>query len=405
MDQPNYDFKPTITGDSILGAFQRKAQIESENRARELAAKQQGWETIAQTATKFTSDMIAGAKAAQKRDMINTLASTLATSSIPGTTPVYDARKANEVRALGTLDPEALTAQASKNLFQDPNAALVAAQTKAATLQGKLYENDLKKGQLGQVPETVRSMLKTGGIDVPEGMTMAELKASLPGMGAGMRASVLGEIAKARGDQVSASLADKMGTDINPAKWTPGSPGGVAAQRVLAAKDAKSLFETIRSQPDGPTKRQSVEAAIATVKTLMGSGNGQVSEKLINDMIPQSAKGRYATWEEFLTNAPQGNDQQKFMDQFEHQIDRVNEVNGSIVDDRVRQAISTHKVLHKRDPEAWTAQMEAAGLDPADVKNDVYKPQSIRRLRNTALGKATSNRIDLGNGATYEVLP
>lgn len=405
-DMPDLSLKSSLDPNSILAAYQRKYQQQQEMQNAANAQQNQQfnqWQEIAKQTSTAVGQMVEGAKLKQKKDFIRTFADSMANQPSPNANPAlvnmggvnqqvptasYNPTNADATRAAIQLNPEAASADYLKRLSVDPNAALVSAQTKAATLQGKLLENQLKAGQTGDVPDSVKKMLTTAGIQVPDGMSKQDLKLALPGMSAGLRAGVLGEMARARGDQVTATLADKMATDINPSKWTPGSPGGVAAQRVLAAKDAKSLFEQIRTQPDGPVRQQAVEGAIATMKTLMGSGNGQVSEKLVNEMIPHTAGGKVADLETFFKNDPTGTAQQKFMDLFEKQVDRVNVVNSQIIDDRVRQAISTHKVLHKRDPEAWEANMEAAGLDPKDVVNDVYKPQNIRRLQNTALGQA-----------------
>jgi len=80
-DQMDYSFKPTLSGDSILAAIQRKQQMDQETRAREITQKQAGWQDIAKATSDIVSSTIEGVKNKQKRDFINTLAESLASQA------------------------------------------------------------------------------------------------------------------------------------------------------------------------------------------------------------------------------------------------------------------------------------------------------------------------------------
>ncbi len=111
------------------------------------------------------------------------------------------------------------------------------------------------------------------------------------------------------------------------------SPVGKAQANVFQAQRIKALIEQYKKDPNsmpltGPASLS--EVAIGLNSLLSATGGSEESRK---SLIPQSARGKFTTLEQYLTNRPVGAEMAEFVKNAQDTLNRETQTNQKQVDD------------------------------------------------------------------------
>lgn len=165
-------------------------------------------------------------------------------------------------------------------------------------------------------------------------------------------------------DQYKNKRITDMGNDLD---WNKNvrSAYGVTAQGFHRAERIEGLVTQYKNL--NIDQREMSELAIGLNSMLQGSN--QSAQKQVEGLIPKSARGNISKLQEWLTNEPQGLNQQKFVQRMLNDAQREKSVmQGQLLRD-ARQKISKYPDVEKNYPEEWGNTLQSWGVDPGQYKS------------------------------------
>lgn len=167
-----------------------------------------------------------------------------------------------------------------------------------------------------------------------------------------------------RGDFKSADLATKLGE-----KLSLGSLHGsdqVAAKNLDQITRTQQLIAQIRQdQANAVTPQQMEELALGTARAI--SGQSVIASERVNGLLPDTAKGRYANYAQFLKSKPNPVELGQFVDNLDATLSREHEINKRIVTRAIRKNTSgLAQSLKKMAPDAYYQTLHDARTELGD---------------------------------------
>lgn len=156
-------------------------------------------------------------------------------------------------------------------------------------------------------------------------------------------------------DQLQQSLMKDARDTLNPTFQK--GPGKDNAMRLDAISRAEPLVNQMLSQQGGGDPRQMVEVATALNRVIQGGGSQAQAQ--IEHLIPQTAKGKFASWQEWFTSNPAGTQQQAFIKRYADTIQREKTAIKQRVEFQAQSNAPTLRVLKKVDPKGYQAVIDS----------------------------------------------
>jgi hypothetical protein len=212
-------------------------------------------------------------------------------------------------------------------------------------------------------PERVRAILK-GQPDLAEALIKANPDGSIARRDiqdaiAGLRPDILGGLTDVKRDALRLQL-NKEARDTLLA-------GGVGKDQIARLNNigrTEPLIAQMLDQPGGGDPRQMRELATRIDSVLRGTPNGQQAIEGINALVPQTARGKFASWLEWFSNNPQGTEQQSFIKRYADTLGREkNAIQGQVAQMAESRA-PTLRLLKQHYPEDYQAQLDSILKNP-----------------------------------------
>lgn len=266
---------------------------------------------------------------------------------------------AEAAQKLSDSQQKTADAESEKQIpFEDVGTTFQAANEK--TIGDKLIE-DAKASGLGYVPRS-------------------KLDLALKGLGvknAGMRGGALDSMAATREQALRQSLNKDARDTLNPMF----QKGEGRNQMMILNRigRAEPLIEQMMSQKGGGDKRQMREFASSLDRIIRGGG--QSAQSQIDDLMPDTARGKFAHWQEWFTNEPTGTEQKAFISRYADTLGREKKAVQGQVKSMAEGSASTLRVLKQHYPEDYQAQLDSVlknsqlvGDDLGGEKKSFIKP-------------------------------
>ncbi len=225
--------------------------------------------------------------------------------------------------------------------FEDVGTTFMAANEQAL---GDKLVSDAKAQGLNYVPE--------------EKMNLA-----LKGLGVknqGMRGSAIDSMAETRQIALRDSLNKEARQVLNPLFQ---SGEGKSQMQVLnRIGRAEPLIAQMMAQKGGGDVRQMRELATSFDRVLKGGGTQAQSQ--IDELMPQTAKGKFAHWQEWFTNNPTGTEQQAFIQRTADSLAREKTTIQGQVKNMAEKNAPTLRVLKQHYPEDYKAHLASVMGNP-----------------------------------------
>lgn len=355
-----------------------------------------------QQTAKSVGDLVGSAveasKARQKRDMINSLAASMA-SQVPnltvpvqgpqqmtpgpvsqpislGTAQTPDIQGQNAVRRSVQLNPDAWTKQLAEKTLPTP------LQIAGANLkQSQTSLTGAKTGEItGQMLPNTKPLLdaayqKAGITPTPGYESMSEKQAQEEIKRATDLAksdkSVLSPYAEIRKQMLISSLNDKMSKKMNPANWSPGTMAGKSAALVANADSAINLANQMLEGTIPTTEQTMTSLALDANRVLTQTGT--VSEKTTAELKAKTGVSTIAQGIQYFTNHPTDQKLQEFVKILKTEVQRQRDQRQAIVDRTLSGELSSLNQLRRLSPDDWEQQITANGFDLEAAKKGKLK--------------------------------
>lgn len=244
-------------------------------------------------------------------------------------------------------------------------------------------QEELKHDPNSAVSKGMRDMMKQYGFNISGDASAADLEKANPMLAKAYEAEQtrknqqemlkykykeLATLAGLKGQEKEQAGLDKAETHladvINPNKARSGEMGKNQA-RLNAAGRVSALVD----QYGNPSAIPMRELA-TTVGNMLTMGS-QTAVQQINELVPHTMSGNVAKIQEWLTNEPQGLDQQKFVKMYSDIANREAKVAGDqLKDAQFTEAKNAAGNLQKKRPDAFYSQIgTATHMDPEEVKS------------------------------------
>lgn len=177
-------------------------------------------------------------------------------------------------------------------------------------------EADAALSPYGDAGKNVLEKLKTA---YPNGnIQKSILNAAITSLGGSVKQDYFGNIGDIKEQQLRQSLIKDARDTINPLFQT--GPGKENVDRLQSIGRAEPLVNQMLAQPGGGDPRQMRELATSMDRVIKGGGSSAQSQ--IEELVPQTAKGKFANWKEWFTNDPTGTEQQAFIRRYAETLSR-----------------------------------------------------------------------------------
>ena len=220
--------------------------------------------------------------------------------------------------------------------------------------------------------------------------------------------SFMSPVALVRRQSLINTMNMKLPELVNPARFGPNTVAGKAANVVANADSYLGQAENVISGNTIPDREIMTTLGIDAARTL--TQTGVVSEKTINDLIPQSAKAKYRDWQGWLTNEPVGRDQTAFIKNLSTEVRRQRDIKQAVLDRTLGGNLPSLNELKRLSPQDWEEGLHANGLDVEAAKKGHFKlrPEILSSFYGTTqipgvTGPSSPNGTDLGSGFSYTV--
>lgn len=304
INTPDFSFQGHIDPNSVIQAFQRKAQIEQENKLKYQQQNGQAWESIAQGASSAVSSLVQRSKLQQRKDFVNSLASTMATTQ--GTdattgqpTSMFDANKAQTLRTAGNLDPEAFAKTAieytanpyalaqKQEQFLNTQSNVQTKQRELAT-SGPYHDSLTAQGRELGIADQEMTGLQNKDLETRINQELRQKQIEAFGTRASVQqAKTAGDVAK-QIDPMLAKPSDQIGQEFSRLK---------GAQRMLTVAGTRGGNLT-------PQQLSTVGAEVANL-AIAGGSNQRMAAEMIDKYIPDTIASGLAAKIQWLKNKPQ----------------------------------------------------------------------------------------------------
>lgn len=165
-----------------------------------------------------------------------------------------------------------------------------------------------------------------------------------------------------------------MGNKINAGLASSRNGLGQAQRIVNQAERIQQLIDQARTQKGGPDSRQMRELATSLDSMLKG---GMSTVRGTDELMPQTARGKYKSFLEYVTNEPQGQDMNAFMERVADTVQREKDVAEAQRRQIQQQLFGGYQHLSRKDPERYKSALQNYGLDMDQNGNIVLKaPQT-----------------------------
>lgn len=160
---------------------------------------------------------------------------------------------------------------------------------------------------------------------------------------------------------LTSGLASKMKQDLDE-----GAFGGPIAEQVKGKNRAVHLLKLanqVQEKGFGSLTEAEQEELALGFGQLVGGGKptgGQVDALIPPETLQSGAQGI----KQWFLNEPLGRNQAKFTERTAHSIKRQADVAQALIDKEKAQRSAAHRKLKELDPEQWTSNIVAAGMDP-----------------------------------------
>lgn len=176
----------------------------------------------------------------------------------------------------------------------------------------------------------------------------------------------------------SAQFGDKrltaLGDALDPSKQRAGA-FGVSKQVYDRSERLESLASAYK---DGNLdSRQVEELAIGLNAMLSGANTGAAQQ--VRSLVPDTVRGNTQKFKEWLTNEPQGLQQQAFVNRMLGSISREKSTASDQMKRTQFQRIGRYADLERSNPDGFSNVLQSAGIDPDEYhswKKGGYKPMS-----------------------------
>lgn len=117
------------------------------------------------------------------------------------------------------------------------------------------------------------------------------------------------------------------------------------------------LIDQMMSQKGGGDARQMREMATSMDRIIRGGG--QSAQSQIDELMPDTARGKFAHWQEWFTNNPTGTEQKAFINRYADTVKREKDVVQGQVKKMAEKNASTLRLLKQNYPEDYQSQVDA----------------------------------------------
>ena len=191
-------------------------------------------------------------------------------------------------------------------------------------------------------------------------------------------------------------IASKLGNKLNLGSLKGSDQDASKAYRF--SNRGLGAIDQALSNPSLDNMRTASEVAIEVGRVL--TGTGVVAQTTINKLIPKTFQSQFATWEEYVTNAPQDANLLEFFKSYKEILNRQKDINGKVVKSALKKQVSGDiESLTRMAPETLAAVIESA-KDPelGDITDEV-----IQEITNKSSGKVPKGTRTSPGGHSYTV--
>lgn len=193
----------------------------------------------------------------------------------------------------------------------------------------------------------------------------SEQRASIANAAAQDRADKQRDANDHRDQKEADKMAAALKADLDPNGGRAGNMG-----KNQARVDAADRLEGLLKQTGGNPDRRQIEELAIGAQNMLANGNGSAEQ--VKQLVPSSAWGDAKKLYEWFSNNPTGTDQQKFVARMGETIAREKQIAGDQVRTAQVQRLASHTAYKKRFPGEYGSQLQAYGIDPANIKEGRY---------------------------------
>lgn len=167
------------------------------------------------------------------------------------------------------------------------------------------------------------------------------------------------------------TMNQKLPELVNPARFGPNTVAGKAANIVQNADSFLGQADNVINGHVVADKQVMTTLGIDGARALTQSG--VVSEKIINDLVPQSARGKFADWQSWFKSDPTGREQLGFVKNLSTEIRRQRDQKQAIIDRTIGGNLASLNELKRLSPKDWEEGLEQNGLDVQAARKGKFK--------------------------------
>lgn len=179
--------------------------------------------------------------------------------------------------------------------------------------------------------------------------------------------------------------------------WASRSGAGVVQQKIVQAEAAEVLLEQGRHQPGGLDSRQIEELAQTTARLL---GGGASASARVEALIPHTWLGKAQTLNEFISNSPQGAEQQEFVARMAETVDREKKKAMEQKSAYQTELLPAHSRLKKTNPELFDSILDGKHIpqkywaQPPEVSETAKAPSFSADTMNKINSRSEEENIE-----------
>jgi len=192
---------------------------------------------------------------------------------------------------------------------------------------------------------------------------MTDLKDSINAKSAAERGGAYAGQLNVREQQLRQSLNKDARDVLNP--YFQSGTGKDQVARLQSIGRIEPIINQMMAQKNGGNPQQMRELATAFNKVITGSGMG--AEGQIDALVPDTGRGRLANLQQFLSNAPQGTQQQAFIHQIADSVAREKAAVTGQIRSQAEANAPTLRLLKENYPEDHQAILDSVMNNPTLV--------------------------------------
>lgn len=181
-----------------------------------------------------------------------------------------------------------------------------------------------------------------------------------------------------RNERQILSLHSQLSKTLNPSTAPASSGIGQANKRLQAGERAKGLIAQYQGNLDKIPPEQVGELYIALNSMI---APGSPSQGNLNRIIPHSAMGSVAKFQEWLKNAPVGANQGLFVENVLHSIESEQKVATEQIRKAQLQALSSHRHINESRPDLFQDLLDTTGINPEELTFNKKKDGATKETK------------------------